>query len=124
MLEDESDRQFIIDEIYKLNPKREIERTQLLFVYPLMRNINPHFCVDRHPHYVVVMKLEQRDKHGKNYILAFYSERALEEKMTTNNGPGFVCAVTNRKTFYLRQNNSVNPRLTEYNEFYFIFGNS
>lgn len=38
--------------------------------------------------------------------------RPLEYKMALNDGPGFVCAVTNRKSFYLRRNPTMNPRLT------------
>lgn len=89
-----------------------------------MKSMNPHLCVDKHPHYVVIVKLKQRDQHGKNFIIAFYSERALEDTMGKNNGAGFVCAVTNRRSFYLRKNSTLNPTLTEYNESYFVFGNS
>lgn len=32
--------------------------------------------------------------------------------MPSNNGNGFVCAVTNRKSFFLRNIPSLNPRLT------------
>lgn len=53
-----------------------------------------------------------------------YSEKPLVKGASINNGLGFVSAVTNKKTFYLRNTPSLNPRLTEYNEFYFIFGNS
>lgn len=77
-----------------------------------MKDMNPHLSVDKNPHYIIIMKLEQKNKFGQNYILALYSERPLEYKMALNDGPGFVCAVTNRKSFYLRRNPTMNPRLT------------
>lgn len=80
-----------------------------------MKDINPHLKVDSIPNYIVIMKMKNRTKDNKHYIMALYSEEALEEKGKINRGKGFAASVTNRKAFYLTQSLTHNPRLTEYN---------
>ena len=56
-------------------------------------------------------------------MIACYSEMALMTNGPRNDGFGFVASVNNVKSFSLMSNKANNPRLTEYNSDYFIFGN-
>jgi hypothetical protein len=111
ILQDEFDRMFIIDCIKGCHPNRKINRTKLLYSFPLMKIINPHMNIDNEPNYVVVMSLSQRDSKGKPYLLAMYSEKALKSKDSTNKENGFVASVTNAKA-YERLKSNKNSSLT------------
>jgi hypothetical protein len=50
-----------------------------------------------------------------------YSETPLQKGETLNTGKGFVASVTNRRPFYLVKNDKT-VRLTEYNNYYIVFG--
>jgi hypothetical protein len=117
----ERDRQFIIDEIEKLHPKTAIIKTKLLYSFPAMKLLNPHIHIDNIPNYVVILTVQNTDNDNKPYMLAMYSERALKEKDTLNTGKGFVSSVSNRKTYSLLAKDK-NARLTEYNQYYIVFG--
>jgi hypothetical protein len=54
-------------------------------------------------------------------MLAMYSDRPLKSKDSLNNGKGFVSSVTNKKSYYLVKNDQ-SARLTEYSEYYIVFG--
>ena len=62
-----------------------------------MQKLDPHNCIDGHPHYLVVVKL----KNG--HTIALYSEIPLKEDVYENRGKGFMAAVTNEKAFYFRK---------------------
>jgi hypothetical protein len=58
ILEDELDRQFIIDKVEALYyPKQQIVKTKLLYTFPVMKIQNPHVHVDNVPNYIVIMTL-------------------------------------------------------------------
>lgn len=63
-----------------------------------------------------------KTENGKNYLMAMYSERPLIKDASINNGFGFISSVTNQKAFYLRKFSKVEPRITMYNEHFFIYG--
>lgn len=77
-----------------------------------MKDINPHLCIDEIPNYIIIMKLDNKNKRGENYLVSMYSERPLSKTGGTNNGKGFIASVTNRKPFYLKSGTTSNPRVT------------
>ena len=77
-----------------------------------MKEINPHLTVDDAPNLIFLVKCPAKNKFGNNYIFALYSANPLRRNAPTNNGLGFISAVTNNKTFYLRSSSSHNPRVT------------
>lgn len=91
-----------------------------------MRDINPHLIIDGVPNIIFVVKCPTLNKFGSNYIFSMYTANPLIKNAPTNNGLGFISAVTENQTFYLKKSSSSNsnPRITEYNEFYIIFGNA
>lgn len=76
-----------------------------------MRDLNPHSRVDSVPNYVIVIRSSRLTKEGRNYILALHSERPLEREGPTNNGAGFISAVSNQKTFYMKKSTANKPRI-------------
>ena len=38
-----------------------------------MKDLNPHLKVDGHPNYIVILKLQNNAKTGKNYLMAMFS---------------------------------------------------
>jgi hypothetical protein len=67
------------------------------------------------------MTLQKVHQTGKPYMLAMYSETPLQKGETLNTGKGFVASVTNRRPFYLVKIDKT-ARLTEYNNYYIVFG--
>ena len=89
----------------------------------MRKNENPHSKVDGYPNYIAILKLKNKTKNGKNYLMAMYSERPLIKDTVINDGFGFICSVTNQKAFYLREISKINPpRMTMYDEHFFIYG--
>lgn len=106
-------------------PKKKLYKTKFLFSYPLMSAVNPHQILDDVvPNYIIIIKMKSKNEKGQNYLMALYSERPLSNNTGTNNGLGFISSVTNRATFFLRNGTASNPRVTEYNQFFIIFGNA
>jgi hypothetical protein len=60
LVDDEVDRQFIIDNCEKLH-NRKIGKTKLIYSFPIMKQINIHTAIDNNPNYIIVMTLEKRD---------------------------------------------------------------
>lgn len=87
-----------------------------------MDSLNPHCYIDGKANYVVIMTLKNVNEEGKPYVLAMYSERPLKPKDEINNGNGFIASVTNRKAFYLTKSTQMSPRVTEYHEWYIVYG--
>jgi hypothetical protein len=97
-------------------------KTKLLYSFQLMRGIDLHSKIDGVSNYIIIMEAERRDERGKPYLLAMYSERPLIRSDTTQNtGRGFVASVTNRQTFGVLKKDA-SARLTEYNDYYIVFG--
>jgi hypothetical protein len=86
-----------------------------------MKTLNPHVHIDDIPNYLIILTVQNKSKKNKPYMMAMYSERALKQNDSINQGKGFVCSVTNKKTFYL-VNNDQSARLTEYNTYGIVFG--
>lgn len=125
VIDHDEDKHFIINELYNHYKQKKVSKTKLLFSYPLMHGLDPHNLVDNNSHYILLIRMVEKDpKTGKNYVIGCYSENPLIQKGAHNDGIGFVSSVTNEKTFYLRKDNKHNPRLTEYDPFHFIYGNS
>jgi hypothetical protein len=78
LIEDEVDRQFIIDNCEQLH-NQKISKTKLIYSFPLMKTINIHTAIDNSPNYILIMTLENCDENGKPYMLAMYSERPLKQ---------------------------------------------
>ncbi len=77
-----------------------------------MKYMDPHKTVDERSHYIILVKLKTlSEQYKRNYIVAMYSEKPLKKDSPLNIGPGFVCSVTNQKTFYLGKK-AASPRLT------------
>lgn len=57
---------------------KRIIKSKLLFALPLMHNINPHIKVDDIPNYIIIMKMKNKTKDNKNYIMAYYSDMRLK----------------------------------------------
>jgi hypothetical protein len=77
IVEDELDRQFIVDNVQKLNPYHPILRTKLIYSYSLLNGFSIHKCIDNVPNYVIILTIKECDATGKPYMLAMYSEWAL-----------------------------------------------
>lgn len=113
MIDHDEDKHFIVKELYNHYPQKRILKTKLLFAYPLMHGLDPHNFVDNNSHYILIIKMVDKDpKTGKNYIIACYSENPLIQKGPRNDGVGFISSVTNGKTFYVKKGIKDNPRLT------------
>jgi hypothetical protein len=121
VVEDEADRDFIINAIEEQHPQRRVIHTKLLYSYSLMRLLNPHPFIDNRENFIVILTFARHTLEGKPYMIAMYSERPLiKHSWEFNTGKGFVASVTNRRVF--RLNKSKNATLTEYNEYFIIFG--
>jgi hypothetical protein len=77
LVNDEIDRQFLIDSCEELH-SLIIGKTKLIYSFPLMKLINIHTAIDNIPNYIIVMTLEKYNEKGKQYMLAMYSERPLK----------------------------------------------
>lgn len=88
-----------------------------------MKDVNPHISVDGVPCYILILKMQNKNEKGKNYLIAMHSEKELMKGGELNNGKGFISSVTNQKTFYPRNTATHSPRVTTYDEFYLKFGN-
>ena len=76
-----------------------------------MNGINPHDAIDSCSCYVILMKMQNKGKNDKNYLLAMYSEMSLTgNKITINKGPGFVSSITNRTRFTIKKDSQYNAR--------------
>jgi hypothetical protein len=71
------DRQFIINQIQNLHPKKKIIKTKLIYAFSSMKLLNPHKHIDNTPNYAIIITLQQKDNNEKPYMLAMYSEKAL-----------------------------------------------
>lgn len=124
VLETNLQKDFIMKELKRLYSNKNVRKTELLFSFPLMEGLDPHKLIDNKEKYIVLIKLSTKDKEGNNYVIACYSEMALMRNGPRNDGLGFVASVNNMKSFSLISNKANNPRFTEYNDYFFIFGNS
>ena len=90
----------------------------------MKKNDDPHSKVDGHPNYIAILKLKNKTNNGKNYLMAMYSERPLNKDIiiNINDGFGFICSITNQKAFYLRNSINIKPRITMYDEHFFVYG--
>jgi hypothetical protein len=57
------------------------------------------------------MALEKCDKNGNPYLLGLHSEWALQPIKDLNTGKGFVSSITNKKAYYMVENDPT-ARLT------------
>ena len=89
--------------------------TRLLYHYDSLNLNNFHDYIDEHPHLVVVIKLTN------GMILCGYSTEPFI-KGQINYGSGFIASLTNECLYFMddRKNN----KLTTYDPFFIIFGNS
>jgi hypothetical protein len=122
-IKNEDDRQFIIDTIENLYDRQKIVDTKLLYRFPLMKIINPHVKIDNEPKYIIIATFVNRNEKNEPYMIAMYSEKELsiQDQTINNTSKGFVASVTNRKAYY-RVLTDKSSRLTEYNQYFMIFG--
>jgi hypothetical protein len=57
VIRDEIDRQFIIDEILKVEKNKKIVKTKLIYSFHSMALLNPHAHIIGVPHYVMIVTL-------------------------------------------------------------------
>lgn len=89
-----------------------------------MSDVNPHASVDNISNYIILVRCAKVNKEGRNYVIALYSESPLQkdkEKVEVNE-VGFISAVTNQCTFFLKKRANKVYRLTQYDHCNLIFG--
>ena len=115
VLTEDSHKQYILRQILKFNPEKQVKETNLLYSYPKMKKMSFHEEVDNQNHYVLLIRLQN------GMLIGAYSQQGLT-KDQTNTGNGFICSISNETVFHLKKHSKA--RLTQYNEYFIIFGNA